>query len=81
MSYTNTTINLSLPQYEDSDIPSWTDLNSAFKSISDWVGTVNTQLSSLDTNIKAVDLTDFVKYSASGTGITSNQYSHLTINQ
>lgn len=81
MAYTNTTTNLKLPQFAETDIPTWEDVNKAFKAIDDYAGTVNTKLASLEASIGAVNLKDFIKYSSTGTGITSSQYAHLTVNQ
>lgn len=50
MSYTNTTKNLSLPQWVGSDKPNFDiDINFAFKQISDYVDELNSKFSEIDT--------------------------------
>ena len=70
MSYSSTTTNLHLPQFADSDIPTWNDINTAMQLIDEFAGTV-----------QPTDLTGFVKYTSAGAGITNAQYSHLEIVQ
>lgn len=70
MSYSSTTTNLHLPQFADSDIPTWGDINTAMQLIDEFAGSV-----------QPTDLTGFVKYTNAGAGITNAQYSHLEIVQ
>lgn len=41
MSYTQTTTNLGLPQFQASDIPKWDDINAAFALIDTVVGAIS----------------------------------------
>lgn len=69
MSYSQTTPNLNLPQFQSTDKPTWEDINSALLAIDTFAGTIS-----------PVDLTGYVKYTSAGIGITSAQYQHLEIN-
>lgn len=74
MAYTTTTTNLKLPQFASTDIPTWDDINTAFATIDNAYGTLE---SAID---KIPSLTGYVKVDmTNGTGITSAQYSKLTI--
>lgn len=120
MASTNTTTNLGLPQFTDSDIPTWGDMNTAFAKLDLIVGAIapkydatatyevgayvqyNGEFYKCKTAVATpeefdatkwdkivittamqdvqTDLTDCVKVDmTSGTGITSAQYSHLTV--
>ena len=122
MSSTNVTLNLGLPQFSDSDIPTWGDINTAFAKIDSIVGAIAPVFSNSSTYAVGdyvqkdgafykckeaiavagewdatkwdtvvittamqdaeADLTNVVKVDlTSGTGITSNQYAHLTVIQ
>lgn len=81
MAYTNTTSNLGLPQFAETDVPTWEDVNTAFKKIDDYAGTVNEKISALEGSVGKINLKDFIKYDSEGTGITASQYGHLTVNQ
>ena len=117
MSFTQSTINLGLPQFQTSDVPTWADINAAFALIDTVVGALAPKFDATDTYSQGdyvqyegaiykakgaisagtfdpsdwdpvvittvmqdtADLTNVVKYDANGTGITANQYAHLTI--
>lgn len=59
MSYTNSTTNLKLPQWAETDYPNWDiDLNAAFKSIDDFAGSVDvSSIETLETQV-ATNTTD-----------------------
>ena len=117
MSYSQSTANLGLPQFQSSDVPVWADINAAFALIDTVVGALAPKFDATDTYSQgdyvqhegqiykakgavtagdfdpsdwdsvvittvmqdSADLTNVVKYDPNGTGITSNQYAHLTI--
>lgn len=120
MSYSNTTVNLGLPQFVGTDKATWQDLNTAFAKIDSIVGAIAPAFSTESTyevgqyvqhgglfykctvevstagewsdanwtpiiittamQDEGADLTNFVKVDlTNGTGITSNEYAHLTI--
>ena len=117
MSYTQSTTNIGLPQFQPSDVPTWADINAAFALIDTVVGSLAPKFDATATYAKGnyvqhegaiykakgavsagtfdpsdwdsvvittamqdtADLTNVVKYDANGTGITANQYAHLTI--
>lgn len=120
MSATQSTLNLGLPQFQSSDIPTWGDINTAFALIDTLVGAIAPKYDATDTysegdivqhegglykantdiavaeawtpahwdafvmstQLESTDLTNFVKVDlTSGAGITSNEYSHLTVVQ
>lgn len=52
MGYTNSTKNLGLPQWLDTDMPNWDiDTNEAFKKIDDYVGDTKTELDQMTADI------------------------------
>ena len=118
MASTNVTTNLGLPQFANSDIPTWGDINTAFALIDALAGSIASKYNAtatyskgdivqyegglykakadistaeewtpahwddfvMSTQLESTDLTNFVKVDlTNGTGITSNEYSHLTI--
>lgn len=120
MSYSQSTTNLGLPQFQSSDIPTWADINTAFALIDVLVGAIAAKFDATATYSKydyvqyqgnlyqakadistagafdptdwdaivvttamqdtQADLTNCVKVDlTSGTGITANQYAHLTV--
>ena len=120
MSYSQSTTNLGLPQFQTSDVPTWADINTAFALIDVLVGAIAPKYDATSTYQKddyvqhegglyqakadissaeawdpthwdaivvttamqdaQADLTNCVKVDlTSGTGITANQYAHLTV--
>lgn len=120
MSYSQSTTNLGLPQFQSSDIPTWGDVNTAFALLDVLVGAIAPKFDATSTYSKddyvqhegaiykakadisiagsfdpnewdavivttamqdtQADLTNCVKVDlTSGTGITANQYAHLTV--
>lgn len=60
MSSTNYTTNLGLPQFADSDIPTWGDINSAFAKVDLIVGAIAPKFDAAATYEKG----DYVQYEA-----------------
>lgn len=83
MAYSQETEHYELPQFQSSDIPTWSDLNTAFSiidaalyNISQQSGISAQQAQALiDTSISGAVFHDAVN----GTGITSAQYSKLKV--
>lgn len=115
MSYSHTTTNLGLPQFQSGDIPTWDDVNTAFSYVDVLVSSIAPKFDASHTyakgdivlyerglykankahtgawaaadfdamvisnNLESTDMTGVVKYTQNGSGITANQYAHLTI--
>lgn len=83
MAYTNSTEYYDLPQFAETDVPSWNDINSAFRTIDSALHNIASQGGITEQQAQALinsSLVGVVKHDGtSGTGITNAQYSKLTI--
>lgn len=83
MSSTNKTTHYNLPQFADTDIPSWNDINSAFEAIDTALYEMSQQSGISQATAQTMinnAIKNAVFYDASnGKGITSAQYSKLKI--
>lgn len=83
MAYTGTTQYYGLPQFAETDIPSWNDINTAFATIDTALHNIASQSGITQQQAQALidaSLVDTIKYDATtGTGITNAQYSKLKI--
>jgi len=84
MAYTNTTQYYNLPQFQDTDKPTWGDINTAFSIIDTAMHNIATSGGITAQEAQAMidnSLDDAVFYDAvNGTGLTSGEYSKLKIN-
>ena len=82
MSATNHTQYYNLPQFADSDIPTWGDVNAAFLAIDTALHTIAESAGISSAQAQALidaSLVGTVFHDANNTGITSAQYSKLGI--
>ena len=82
MSASSSTTYYNLPQFADSDIPTWGDINTAFAAIDSALHTIAESAGiSAQTAQSMIDasLVGTVFHDANNTGITSAQYSKLGI--
>lgn len=85
MAYTNTTQYYNLPQFLDTDKPSWDDINTAFQIIDTTMHNIAISASGITAQEAQTmidnSLVDAIFYDAvNGTGLTSGEYSKLKIN-